>query len=63
MKSSIWVNRDVIEVHLCGIVRIKAVPNGNEAIVRAQQQCAAPELLVGVGGTATSLIGQRPAFV
>ena len=30
-----------------------------EAIVRAQQQCAAPELLVGVGGTATSLIAVR----
>lgn len=28
----------------------------SEAIGRAQQQCAAPELLVGVGGTATSLI-------
>ena len=28
----------------------------SEAIVRAQQRCAAPELLVGVGGTATSLI-------
>jgi len=31
----------------------------SEAIVRAQQQCAAPELLVGVGGTATSLIAIR----
>ena len=31
----------------------------SEAIVRAQQQCAAPELLVGVGGTATSLIAVR----
>ena len=30
-----------------------------EAIGRAQQQCAAPELLVGVGGTATSLIAIR----
>lgn len=30
-----------------------------EAIGRAQQQCAAPELLVGVGGTATSLIAVR----
>lgn len=30
-----------------------------EAISRAQQQCAAPELLVGVGGTATSLIAIR----
>ena len=29
------------------------------AISRAQQQCAAPELLVGVGGTATSLIAIR----
>lgn len=29
------------------------------AIDRAQQQCAAPELLVGVGGTATSLIAVR----
>lgn len=29
------------------------------AIGRAQQQCAAPELLVGVGGTATSLIAVR----
>ena len=29
------------------------------AIGRAQQQCAAPELLVGVGGTATSLIAIR----
>lgn len=31
----------------------------SEAIERAQQQCAAPELLVGVGGTATSLIAVR----
>ena len=31
----------------------------SEAIARAQQQCAAPELLVGVGGTATSLIAIR----
>lgn len=31
----------------------------SEAIDRAQQQCAAPELLVGVGGTATSLIAIR----
>ena len=31
----------------------------SEAIARAQQQCAAPELLVGVGGTATSLIAVR----
>ena len=31
----------------------------SEAIARAQQQCAAPELLVGVGGTATSLISIR----
>ena len=31
----------------------------SEAIRRAQQQCAAPELLVGVGGTATSLIAIR----
>ena len=31
----------------------------SEAIVRAQQQCAAPELMVGVGGTATSLIAIR----
>ena len=31
----------------------------SEAIGRAQQQCAAPELLVGVGGTATSLIAIR----
>ena len=31
----------------------------SEAIVRAQQRCAAPELLVGVGGTATSLIAIR----
>ena len=31
----------------------------SEVIVRAQQQCAAPELLVGVGGTATSLIAIR----
>ena len=31
----------------------------SEAIVRAQQRCAAPELLVGVGGTATSLISIR----
>ena len=31
----------------------------SEAIVRAQQQSAAPELLVGVGGTATSLIAVR----
>ncbi len=31
----------------------------SEAIERAQQQCAAPELLVGVGGTATSLISVR----
>ena len=31
----------------------------SEAIGRAQQQCAAPELLVGVGGTATSLIALR----
>ena len=31
----------------------------SEAISRAQQQCAAPELLVGVGGTATSLIAVR----
>ena len=31
----------------------------SEAIGRAQQQCAAPKLLVGVGGTATSLIAIR----
>lgn len=31
----------------------------SEAIGRAQQQCAVPELLVGVGGTATSLIAVR----
>lgn len=31
----------------------------SEAIGRAQQLCAAPELLVGVGGTATSLIAIR----
>ena len=31
----------------------------SEAIGRAQQQCAAPELLVGDGGTATSLIAVR----
>lgn len=31
----------------------------SEAIGRAQQQCAAPELMVGVGGTATSLIAIR----
>ena len=31
----------------------------SEAIARAQQQCAAPELLVGVGGTATTLIAVR----
>lgn len=31
----------------------------SEAISRAQQQCAVPELLVGVGGTATSLIAIR----
>lgn len=31
----------------------------SEAIGRAQQQCATPELLVGVGGTATSLIAIR----
>lgn len=31
----------------------------SEAISRAQQQCAAPELLVGVGGTATNLIAIR----
>ena len=31
----------------------------SESIGRAQQQCAAPELLVGVGGTATSLIAIR----
>lgn len=31
----------------------------SEAIARAQQRCAAPELLVGVGGTATSLIAVR----
>jgi len=31
----------------------------SEAIGRAQQQCAAPELLVGVGGTVTSLIAIR----
>lgn len=31
----------------------------SEAIERAQQQCVAPELLVGVGGTATSLIAIR----
>lgn len=31
----------------------------SEAIGRAQQQCAAPELLVGVSGTATSLIAIR----
>ena len=31
----------------------------SEAIARAQQQCAAPKLLVGVGGTATSLIAIR----
>lgn len=31
----------------------------SEAIGRAKQQCAVPELLVGVGGTATSLIAIR----
>lgn len=31
----------------------------SETIGQAQQQCAAPELLVGVGGTATSLIAIR----
>ena len=31
----------------------------SEAISQAQQQCAVPELLVGVGGTATSLIAIR----
>lgn len=31
----------------------------SEAINRAQKQCAVPELLVGVGGTATSLIAIR----
>ena len=31
----------------------------SDAIGRAQQQCAAPELLVGVGGTATSFIAIR----
>ena len=31
----------------------------SEAISRAQKQCAVPELLVGVGGTATSLIAIR----
>ena len=31
----------------------------SKAISRAQKQCAAPELLVGVGGTATSLIAIR----
>ena len=31
----------------------------SEAISRAQKQCSAPELLVGVGGTATSLIAIR----
>ena len=31
----------------------------SEAIGRAQKQCAVPELLVGVGGTATSLIAIR----
>ena len=31
----------------------------SEAIGRAQHQCAAPELLVGVGGTVTSLIAIR----
>lgn len=36
-----------------------AVQMMSEAIGRAQQQCAAPELLVGVGGTATSLIAIR----
>ncbi|WP_314951651.1 phosphatase [Lancefieldella parvula] len=30
-----------------------------EAISRAQKQCAVPELLIGVGGTATSLIAIR----
>lgn len=37
----------------------KAAQMISEAIGRAQQQCAAPELLVGVGGTATSLIAIR----
>ena len=36
-----------------------AVQMMSEAIGRGQQQCAAPELLVGVGGTATSLIAIR----
>lgn len=36
-----------------------AVQMMSEAISRAQKQCAAPELLVGVGGTATSLIAIR----
>ncbi len=36
-----------------------AVQMMSQAIGRAQQQCAAPELLVGVGGTATSLIAIR----
>ena len=36
-----------------------AVQMMSEAIGRAQQQCATPELLVGVGGTATSLIAIR----
>ena len=34
----------------------------SEAISRAQKQCAAPELLIGVGGTATSLIAIRDHF-
>lgn len=38
---------------------IMAAQMMSEAIGRAQQQCAAPELLVGVGGTATSLIAIR----
>ena len=36
-----------------------AVQMMSEAISQAQKQCAAPELLVGVGGTATSLIAIR----
>lgn len=36
-----------------------AVQMMSEAISRAQKQCAVPELLVGVGGTATSLIAIR----
>ena len=36
-----------------------AVQMMSEAISRAQKQCAIPELLVGVGGTATSLIAIR----